>query len=281
MSGKETEAANRSDRSQDSNSRCRKRVKAAGKQYDSRNVGHSGILKERTAFADQRDNQKNNRVIHLIPYSRFKCALHLFGQLPAQRMRRERSKRNTQKQSGRAENSKQLHSFIIIVSILLLAAACGKDSLSEVLIIPKEAKELDRIRFRGMDQMTYDLKETFPAAETIRKISEPLKKAGWEPLRERYLEPGVLSSHISGWKYYEDHRVGSDSFVYEWTTSWKDKNNNVITYTLQYRDPIEKYQRSVYILKPGSSNLKVMAVYMPEKVARAMRENAERTKSRS
>ncbi len=124
--------------------------------------------------------------------------------------------------------------------------------------------------------MTYDLNETFPAPETIQKISEPLKKNGWEPLKERYLEPGVPSSRISGWKYYEDHRVGSDSFVYEWTTSWKDKDNNVITYTLQYRDPIEKYQRSIYILKPGSSNLKVMAVYMPEKVARAMREGIYR-----
>jgi len=173
------------------------------------------------------------------------------------------------------------NAVIIIVSIFaFLATSCGKDSLSDIFIVPAEAKELDRIRFRGMDQMTYSLNAVFPAAETIRKISEPLKKNGWEPLKERYLEPGVSSSQMSGWTYYEDHRVGSDSFVYEWTTSWKDTHNNVITYTLQYRDPIEKYQRSVYILKPGSSNLKVMAVYMPEKVARAMREKAERTKGR-
>ena len=182
-------------------------------------------------------------MIHLISHAGFKNALHLFGGLSA---------------------------------ILLLAtASCGKDSRQDVFIVLKEATELDRIRFRGMDQMTYRLKERFPATDAIQEITGPLQQRGWEPLKEPFLESGIPSSHISGWKYYEDHRVGSDSFVYEWSTSWKDKENNVITYTLEYRDPIEKYQRSVYILKPGSSNLKVMAVYMPEKVARAMRQKSE------
>jgi hypothetical protein len=63
--------------------------------------------------------------------------------------------------------------------------------------------------------------------------------------------------------------------VYEWTADWKDKDNNIVSYALQYRDPIEKYRKGTFIMRPGNDSLTVNFVYMPAKEAVAIRESVK------
>ena len=165
-------------------------------------------------------------------------------------------------------------SILLICS--LISSACKHEPLPEAFIIPTEATDVEHLKFRGMDQVSYQLHITFPAASPIQKTSRQLQSQGWMPLKEKFLQPGTASSLEVGWTYAEDNRVGGSTFLYEWTCDWKDQNSNIITYSFQYRDPIEKYRKSTYILKPSSSNLKVIVIYMPQEVALLIRKEAMR-----
>ena len=66
--------------------------------------------------------------------------------------------------------------------------------------------------------------------------------------------------------------------IYEWSANWKDKQDNIVSYALQYKDPIDKFRHGTVILKPTNSVLNVNVVYMPEKVAKSMRESINRKK---
>ena len=98
------------------------------------------------------------------------------------------------------------------------------------------------------------------------------EKEALSTLKEDFFHPGKPSSQTVGWAFYENAKTRS--FIYEWAGDWKDKSNNILTYWLRYTDHIEKYQQSTYILKPNSTELTVVAIYMPEKIAQAKRAEA-------
>jgi hypothetical protein len=157
----------------------------------------------------------------------------------------------------------------VFIALLALACAACKEEIPQQLIVTSGASDVQHSRFRGMNHITYKVNEAYPARRTLQEISSALEKQGWSPLQEDFFHPGKPSSHAVGWAFYEDAKIRS--FIYEWAGDWKDQNNNVLTYWFRYNDNIEKYKKSTYILKPSSSKLTVIAIYMPDKIAQAKR----------
>jgi hypothetical protein len=173
--------------------------------------------------------------------------------------------------------------FRFLAALLLLAfsvLSCHRE-LPDSLIVLKGGTKPKRFYVRGMDQLVYRIEDKYPARDAIQAISDHLKRKGWEPIQQQFLYPNLPSSHVVGWVFYEDKRVGYTSFVFEWSGDWKDKDNNIVTYSFRYRDPAKKYAQKTYILKPQNSDLYIAASYMPRKVAQSIRESAKQRKPKS
>jgi hypothetical protein len=167
-----------------------------------------------------------------------------------------------------------------MVCSLLLIVSCGERTYPSSFIILKDATNLKYFYTGGIDRIFYKVEARFPADQTIKEISSKLESAGWVPLREEYLHPENSTSIVSGWTIYEDPPKRPANMIYEWSGNWKDKADNIVTYQFQYKDPIEKYRKGTVILKPGNSSMMVNAVYMPEKVAKNMRDSINRKKKK-
>jgi hypothetical protein len=70
--------------------------------------------------------------------------------------------------------------------------------------------------FQGKDQIIYHLQSEYPADDALRTISVCLKNLGWEPLKEDWLNPGLPSSHVRGWTYFEDETTKPATSVRAW-----------------------------------------------------------------
>ncbi len=174
-----------------------------------------------------------------------------------------------------------LKKLLILVCSVLLFVSCGNQKYPSSFIILKNATNLKHFYTGGIDRMFYKVESKFPAESTIKEISSKLESAGWEPLQEEYLHPENSTSIVSGWSIYEDPPKRPSNMIYEWSANWKDKADNIVSYQLQYKDPIDKYRHGTVILKPGGSSLMVNAVYMPQKVAKNMRESINRKKQKA
>ena len=162
--------------------------------------------------------------------------------------------------------------FRIVPALTLLVLFFGcTEEIPGVFVIPDRAKRSDYVRFRGANYLSLKINESYPAPKTIQAISQTLKERGWEPLKEAFLHPETPSSIVVGWTFYEDK--SANSFIYEWAVDWKDPGNNILSYSLKYTDRIEKYRQKTFMLKPNTTELTVVAVYMPEKVALARRKD--------
>ena len=103
-----------------------------------------------------------------------------------------------------------------------------------------------------------------------------LQKDGWKPLDTLYLYPDVPGATKQGWTFYEQAKNNTGWMVYEWSSDWQDKDGNIASYALQYRDPIEKYRKGTFVMRPGNDALVVNFVYMPKDVAIAVRESLKK-----
>lgn len=170
-----------------------------------------------------------------------------------------------------------LKNFSLVIVVCLLALSC-KEELPSSIIILKGARDQKNFYTGGINRIFYRLDEKFPADDAIKQISTKLENSGWAPLNEDYLHPGNSNSLVSGWAIYEDPPKRPEMMIYEWAANWKDKQENIVAYTLQYKDPIDKFRHATVILKPTNSLLNVNVVYMPQEVAKSMRESINRKK---
>jgi hypothetical protein len=167
--------------------------------------------------------------------------------------------------------------FLVLTAVCLLALSC-KEELPASIIFLKGAKDQKTFYTGGINRVFYRLDQRFPAEDAIKEISTKLETSGWTPLNEDFLHPGISNSLVSGWAIYEDPPKRPAMMIYEWSANWKDKQDNIVSYALQYKDPIDKFRHGTVILKPTNSVLNVNVVYMPEKVAKSMRESINRKK---
>src|SRR5215217_5545612 len=99
----------------------------------------------------------------------------------------------------------------------ILFAACSSTvwqtppPLPAALIVLPQAKELRHTNeYEGT--VSYTVDEEYPADKAIATIPHQLEAAGWQGLREDWLNPGVATSLARGWSEYDDavpgHRQG-------------------------------------------------------------------------
>ena len=108
----------------------------------------------------------------------------------------------------------------------------------EALIVPKDASGVERGHGAyGSFCVSYGLAEEFPARNTLQRISSHLSKLGWVPLKEDWLNPGLPSSHVSGWDEFRDMTSNPPRHVHHWLGQWQDLSGNVVIYSLRYSYP--------------------------------------------
>lgn len=152
--------------------------------------------------------------------------------------------------------------------------AAGKPLKS--LVIVGGAKNVKQSKLAGpREQLSYSIQAEYPANRVLETIKRTLKELGWTPLAEDFLNPGLPSSHVRGWDYYEDQTTHPNTSVRVWQADWQNTQHEVVTYRLEYRCP-ENLCASTRDLR----DLHVIAIYIPAKLADRMKSlTAGRSKS--
>jgi hypothetical protein len=109
----------------------------------------------------------------------------------------------------------------------------------------------------GRKELSYRVQADYPAQSVLNTIKRKLKDRGWLPLSEDYLNPGLPSSLVRGWDYYEDRTTKPWTSVRVWQTDWR-RQHELVTYRLEYRCPDNRCA-STYNLR----DLQIYAIYDP------------------
>lgn len=121
--------------------------------------------------------------------------------------------------------------YFILTSAFLLSGltACGQRTRqdlpqhSQSLIVCPGAKETHWGRFGRTEQLTYQVEVEYPASHIVSCISDQLTAAGWKPLEEDYWNPGLPSSHVTGWTQFADTIVQPQATVDQWAASMGER----------------------------------------------------------
>lgn len=133
-------------------------------------------------------------------------------------------------------------------------------SCSEALVVLPLADNVKCVVRPEQEELSYEVVQEWPATEGLKRIQETLRKQGWRPMLEDFLNPGVPSSHVVGWRsYLEDDRT-----VQQWLAQWKNEHGEVVWYALIYKSPEHGEQRP--------TGLSVKAVLFKAPAAKKMQE---------
>ncbi len=155
--------------------------------------------------------------------------------------------------------------FIVLIVVTLLG--CQTKSIqdpknySDSLIVLSGATNINYAKVNKTDQVTYNLKADYPAAEIINQLLKKLGNMGWTPLNEDFLNPGLPTSFVRGWSDYEDISKKPNMKVHSWLSDWQNRNGDVLVYGLRYQYPINA--------QPDMSSMNIVAIFIPVDVAKA------------
>jgi len=142
---------------------------------------------------------------------------------------------------------------------------------SESLIVVSGAKDPSyRTYPDGREHVMYTVEAEYPAEKIISAISGQLGKKGWKPLREDFMNPGIQSSRIRGWKSFADATQQPEEGVHSWVADWESPAHDIVVYTLEYRTPGAAVSTYTHSLK----TLQVIGLYIPARVAADMKKLA-------
>jgi len=164
--------------------------------------------------------------------------------------------------------------LIVCSALLFLLNGCEDTgpkiyNESKAFVILENAKEIScTLRDDGSILLSYKLKENYPASSFLKAVSTQLESAGWHALKEDFLNPNQLSSHVEGWQNFINPLKEPVNIGYSWIGSWEDKHENIITYILIYQYPKNK--------KENLSVLLINEIYVPATEVRLFREKAKR-----
>ena len=86
-------------------------------------------------------------------------------------------------------------------------------------------------------QVSFVVHESYPARQIISEIKSQLTHAGWKPLKEDWLNPGISSAPARGWSQYVEETGGTLRDYWTWKAGWQNANGDLIEYTLLYSRP--------------------------------------------
>jgi hypothetical protein len=152
--------------------------------------------------------------------------------------------------------------------------ANNDENYSASLVVTPLAKNAKYLKYQdGRQQVTYSTESEYPAEDVLSSVSAELKKRGWKPLPQDFLNPDIPSSHQRGWTFFEDHAQKPWTGVYTWIADWENGSHDIVRYALKYESP----DNSTRNLK----NLQVIALFIPADVAAKMRRDAVNSKDES
>ena len=150
----------------------------------------------------------------------------------------------TVRQKNKIAEMKILSSLIIFLIVSIYIVGCENNrelrshKHSDALI---ELENADNIfydpRDDGSIQLSYQIKENYPAKQAIKIISTKLAARGWVPLKEDFLNPGLHSSHVGGWTKFEDSSGKSTRIIHQWMGDWKNQGDDIVRYVFIYEYP--------------------------------------------
>ena len=159
--------------------------------------------------------------------------------------------------------------FLVLVT--RTAGWCQQSSHSadmrpSFFVVPSGATGVKQSRWQGHDQILYRIQASYPADDLLKTITARLNRSGWRPLKEDWLNPGLPSSHVRGWTYYEDETTKPPTSVRAWGAQWENGAHDILEYTLEYRCP-GNLCSSTYDLR----DLQVLAIHIPADLARRIK----------
>ncbi len=85
-----------------------------------------------------------------------------------------------------------------------------------------------------------------------------------------FLNPGLPSSHVTGWQSFADGTTNPPTFVQQWLADWENSKGDVVVYGLQYRHKDRTTQ--------DSDTLRVFGSYSSKAIADKQRDAAKSSK---
>jgi hypothetical protein len=150
--------------------------------------------------------------------------------------------------------------------------ANDEEKYSASLVVAPSAKSPKYLKYQdGRQQVIYSTESEYPAEDVLSFITAELKKRGWKPLPQDFLNPDIPSSHQRGWTFFEDHTQKPWTGVYAWDADWENPSHDIVEYALRYKSP----DNSTRNLK----NLQVIVLFFPADIAAKMKHDAENSKS--
>ncbi|SRR6266436_156691 len=167
------------------------------------------------------------------------------------------------------DNRFSVRPFKLIVTALLLGlvldAACWcqqtKDAQShpKSLIVLPFGSDVEYADVNGRTQLVYRTEVDYPAESALKAISETLRRDRWKPLKSDFWNPSIPSSHVRGWQQFDDSTTKPATRVSQWMAQWENSEHDVVSYTLEYRFPVDG--------NPNFHSLRVIAIFMPAHIA--------------
>ena len=159
--------------------------------------------------------------------------------------------------------------FLVLVTCISAWCQQSKhaaETRPSFFVVTRGATEVKQRRWQGEDQILYRIQASYPAADVLRTITVRLRQLGWKPLKEDWLNPGLPSSHVRGWTYFEDETTKPATSVRAWQADWENGAHDILTYDLKYRCP-GNLCSSTYDLH----DLQVIAIHIPADLAKQIR----------
>jgi hypothetical protein len=167
------------------------------------------------------------------------------------------------------------NSLIGCLIFMCLFAACKDKEApkiynhsSALIILNNAEKPFYDIRDGGSIQLSYKIKEEYPATSVIKQLSAQLEANGWKLLKEDYLNPGLPSSHVKGWSDFEDATRPPTKIVHSWMGDWEDKYGNIVRYVFIYEYPKNKDK--------NLSVLQIHEIYTPASLVTLIKEELKK-----
>lgn len=162
--------------------------------------------------------------------------------------------------------------IVILLSLVIILniCGCGKSeqkkpmNFPDALILLPNATNVKYYEIYGSLQLIYKMKADYPAADVIEAISAKLKQDKWEVLKQDFLNPGISSSHVSGWSSYKDARKKPTQTVHQWLGDWENESGDILRYGFTYQ-----YENNEH---KDLTNLTVIAIFIPAPLAKQGRE---------
>ena len=152
--------------------------------------------------------------------------------------------------------------FVVAFSTCLQSTSVA-DFFKPYFVVVSGAREIKQTKVRGSDQVSYRVEAKYPASDVLVTIKKRLKQTSWTPLSEDWLNPGLPSSHVRGWTYFDDETTRPRTNVHQWLADWTNRSGDILRYQLEYRCP-----RNLCASTEDLHDLRVVAIFIPAELAR-------------